>query len=64
MNKLLIIAALSASLAGCVVFGHWRGYDNGRYDNGRYDHGRYDHRQEQRDQRHDRYSDNRYGDYH
>jgi hypothetical protein len=59
MNKLLIIAALSASLAGCVVFGHWRGYDNGRYD-----HGRYDHRQEQRDQRHDRYSDNRYGDYH
>ena len=53
MNKLFVIAALSASLAGCVVFGPWRGYDH-RWD---------DRRREQRDQRHDHYSDNRKGDF-
>lgn len=53
MNKLFVIAALSASLAGCVVFGPWRGYDH-RWD---------DRRREQRDQRHDHYSDNRNGDF-
>ena len=57
MKKIFAIAAiaasLSASLSGCLAFGHWRvhGQEQRRPRNGRQDDQRGDHRENPRDDR-------------